>query len=1199
MSKIWKFLFPEYQIIETMKEKGFWAKQEKPQQYMSQVQTSSRGQVQEQVQEQIATRPIPSMGDQVTVEGPSQPYTPAKQPTPASVAFDNITRQLPAYWVGSEADQKGLIKAFQRPYVSGFNQVQPRNTILLLGSESRGKVYAMECIAKLLQQQKVFTYESVAKVDFKRYGVDTDNMLFLGDLYQALNSDTEITIFENVEAATLSQLEILYQLIHEGIYRLPKRYMRNDGGLVEATGLLNVGLVSELLANGKFFVLTSTESKGAVISKLGHKIATLIGDVIILEPLTEAHIRQVSYTLLTNMVKQVHRNLRAQLTFTEGCLAQVMASYVLKTGVKGIRDYIEEVIYQPLAEMKLQNQLVDGETITLDYRDGFTLYRANGTWSSLADYTKTFSSAELEEVKAELAQVIGLEKVKAYILGLEDNVAVQKLRERRGYRSAQVAMHMVFTGNPGTGKTTVARIVAKYLKALGVVSSGHLSEVTRTDLVGQYVGHTAKKTQEVIEGALGGVLFIDEAYALCRDKEDSFGLEAIDALVKGMEDHRDDLVVILAGYDKEMANFLELNPGLKSRFPNQIHFDDYTPTEMYTIAGMIAKGKGYQIDDDCEEGLLALFEKSQIKGRNDSGNGRLVRNIIEGAIIKQSQRILKESDSDLARLTKEDFGLTKIENFDLEAELAKVVGMAAVKDMIRQQYRLLQANQKRKNANIEVDVTQSLHMIFAGNPGTGKTMMARMMARMFQAMGVLKRGHLVETDKSGLVASYVGQTAPKTEAIFKSALGGILFIDEAYALTNDGNSFGQEAVDTLVKLMEDYRGEIVVVLAGYTKEMKDFLKSNSGLSSRFPLHMEFPDYTPQELVLIGQRMIASKGFQLDSTAVDVFADGIANKARHMTASSGNGRMVRNYIEEIIRKQSARIALSDVSPTELTTIIADDIAYQSISTQAFDLEQALAKVVGLDQVKSYIRSLNARLKIQESRKEQGLKVNTSQTMHMIFTGNPGTGKTMMARIVADVLYHMGVIGTNKLVEIDRSGLVAGYVGQTAIKTREVVESALDGVLFVDEAYALASGGAQDFGREAIDTLVKMMDDYRDRLVVILAGYSDDMAHLLQTNAGLTSRFPNIIHFPDYTTDELMTIILGMYHDQGYVITSEAHQQLVAHIEVAKRNPQFGNGRYVRNVFERSLNAQALRLSTDTDLTKAELMTITGEDIGEGE
>ena len=435
------------------------------------------------------------------------------------------------------------------------------------------------------------------------------------------------------------------------------------------------------------------------------------------------------------------------------------------------------------------------------------------------------------------------------------------------------------------------------------------------------------------------------------------------------------------------------------------------------------------------------------------------------------------------------------------------------------------------------------------------------------------------------------------QTMFKSALGGVLFVDEAYAIASDGSSFGQEAIDTLVKLIEDYRGEIAVILAGYEKEMKDFLKANSGLESRFPLRINFPDYSADELFNIGLKMIEGKGFVLGEESVKLFKEQIYTLHKHSTAHSGNGRMVRNYIDELVRNQSSRIATSDVSSSEMNMILPEDIVVKKSVNTRFDLEKEFENVIGLESVKNYIRSLNARLRMQEERRKVGLQVDSTQTMHMIFKGNPGTGKTMMARTVANVLYNMGVIRTNKLVETDRAGLVAGYVGQTAIKTTEVIQSALDGVLFIDEAYSLAQGGENDFGREAIDTLVKLMDDNRDRLVVILAGYSNDMDNFLMKNAGLKSRFANIIEFPDYSTDELIEIAEKQYNSKGYVIADDAKYVLRDLFDSAKQNSQFGNGRFVRNVFEKSVNNQALRLSTDTDLTKEELITITAEDIKE--
>lgn len=1196
---ILKFLFPEWQVIEIIKKDGFIAKTAKNQTRTNTVQMAQNGETTSALNNQPSYTGTPLKNQ--SSKTISKPINTAKsekiiKPNIVDEKFDGLEELLSQTIVADKDYINSLCMAFKRPYVSGYNNITPKNVIFILGAKSMGKTYSIEKIADILKKRKIITNHTVGCVDLEKYPTTSEAAIFLSDIYKALYGQNDIVVFENYEKTHSSNLEIISQLVQEGKYNLNKRYALQNNMLIEATGTLLTNSIDVLNSNGKFFVFVSEKGENQISETFGTAFTKCIGDIILMQNFSQEEITSIANMLIERFIGKCSQYLKMDITTDATFNKKIISSFNPKTGVKGLEDYIENEIYKALSEYRLKNSAQNEEKIKLSYEDAFIAI-IDDKKLVLSNFVKNYDAVAIDNVKRELNNVIGLKAVKDYVLNIEENLKVQNLRQAKGLKAADISMHMIFTGNPGTGKTTIARIVAKYLKAIGVLSSGQLREVSRADLVGQYVGQTAQLTNEVIRSSIGGVLFIDEAYSLCRDKNDTFGLEAIDALVKGMEDNRDDLVVILAGYEKEMGEFLKSNSGLKSRFPNVVNFEDYTPAEMYEISLITAKSKGYRIDEECEEGLLKLFEKSQIKGKNDSGNGRLVRNVVEAAILQQSKRIAKDNDTDLELLTSADFGLDKTNDFDLETELSKIIGLSKVKDFVRTQHKLLIAQEKRRKADLKVDTTQSLNMIFSGNPGTGKTTIARVVADMFKQMGILKSGHLVETDKGGLVAEYVGHTAKKTEEVFKSALGGVLFVDEAYAIASDGSSFGQEAIDTLVKLIEDYRGEIVVILAGYEKEMKDFLKANSGLESRFPLRINFPDYSADELFNIGLKMIEGKGFVLAEESVKLFKEQIYTLHKHSTAHSGNGRMVRNYIDELVRNQSSRIATSDVSSSEMNMILPEDIVVKNSVNTRFDLEKEFENVIGLESVKNYIRSLNARLRMQEERRKVGLQVDSTQTMHMIFKGNPGTGKTMMARTVANVLYNMGVIRTNKLVETDRAGLVAGYVGQTAIKTTEVIQSALDGVLFIDEAYALAQGGENDFGREAIDTLVKLMDDNRDRLVVILAGYSNDMDNFLMKNAGLKSRFANIIEFPDYSTDELIEIAEKQYNSKGYVIADDAKYVLRDLFDFAKQNSQFGNGRFVRNVFEKSVNNQALRLSTDTDLTKEELITITAEDIKE--
>ncbi|MDP4144976.1 MAG: AAA family ATPase [Bacillota bacterium] len=1200
---ILKFLFPEWQVVEAIKKRGFISVGNKSKRQM---QTQEENKVYNAGNQYYQGNTVvnnPVKQNFVNKSNISQNYnTTAYQHKNSSKAnsnnidaFESVREELGNLIIGQSRYLDDLVMAFKRPYMIGYDRLKPKNVILVLGSESTGKHRSIRYTSGLLKQKKLLSNSQVPIIDLSLYDTAPELGLFMSDLYKELYGQCEIIIFDNFDKCHSSIIDIIETLTTTGEYHLASRYIYQNNGLVEANGMLLENTISEIRCNGKFFVFVSEKSEKDVMYTFGSKFMECVGDILHTEAFTIDALNQITTRLLESFVRKCSESLSINISGDASVSQMITSNFKIKLGIKGMEDFIEANMYKPLAEFKLKNNVANNETVFLSMIGNKITAQIKDRLINLDDYAVKKNISEIDDVKKELQDIVGIESVKNYVLSLEDNLKIQKIRENAGMKTANISMHMIFTGNPGTGKTTIARLVAKYLKALGVLSEGQLKEVTRADLVGQYVGQTANLTKDIIKSALGGVLFIDEAYALCRDKNDAFGLEAIDTLVKGIEDNREDLVVILAGYKEEMEDFLKTNSGLKSRFPNIIDFEDYTPEEMFKISLITANSKGYKISSDCNEALIRLFEKKQIKGRNDSGNGRLVRNIIEGAIINQSKRLAASNLMTLDLLIYEDFKFEDFHKFNLDASLAKIIGLENVKEFVRTQYRMLIAEEKRRKAGFTIDTSQALNMIFSGNPGTGKTTIARLVAEMFKEMGLLKSGHLVETDRGGLVGEYVGQTAKKTEEVFKSALGGVLFIDEAYALASDGSSFGKEAIDTLVKLIEDYRGEIIVILAGYKKEMEEFLKTNSGLQSRFPLNIDFQDYSAEDLFKISLKIIQDKGFILGDGAEIALKEQIEILHKQSNEHSGNGRMVRNYIEEIMRKQSARIAVNDVVEDEMNIIAKEDIEAKNQVSTNFNLEDQLSRIIGLEEVKTYIRSLNARLRMQNERKKIGLAVDSAQTLHMIFKGNPGTGKTMMARTVAQVLYNMGVIKTNKLVETDRSGLVAGYTGQTAIKTREKVMEAMDGVLFIDEAYSLSQGGANDFGKEAVDALVKLMDDYRDRLVVILAGYSEDMDSFLALNAGLKSRFPNIIQFEDYSGEQLVQMAEMLFKDKGYEIDSAANSKLQDILNTARLQAQFGNGRYVRNLYEKAINNQAIRLSTDMDLTKEELMTILDTDI----
>lgn len=1109
--------------------------------------------------------------------------------------FDALEYEMNQYVIDQADYIRTLCIAFKRPFLIESRD-SFKNMIFVFGNKGSGRNYSITVIAKLLSILKLIKNSQIYSLDFSQYrDDDAVEKLLLPDLYKAFYSDAPIVIINNFDRGCSKALQYLANLGINGTLKVDKRYAWKAGELQDTTGSYTRGTRDDLSANGKYIICISTQKKTSFSKLFSKEFSDKIKDVLETKPLTNETLALIGNSYLGEIKRKLNERVNIDIQ-CDGIVEDILSYSAIKDGAHGIKKTLYDGIYIPVVEKYLYEQHERGSALSIQFSEG-SIY---GNGDKLSELSGGINQEAIDKLKSELDSIVGMSTVKEFVFKLEQHVLFE--RKRTNSDSLGLSLHMIFTGNPGTGKTTIARIVSRYLKELGCLSSGHLVEVTRNDLVGRYVGETAQKTAEVIERAIGGVLFIDEAYSLARGKEDIFGVEAVDTLVKYMEDYRDNLVVILAGYSDEMRDFLNINSGLKSRFNYQINFPDYSAEELLDIADIISRSKGYTIDPACKGLLLDFFEKKQIPGKNDSGNGRMVRNVIEKAITNHSQRLSELSDdkdisSQMTVLNDEDFNIEKKEPYDLEKELDKIIGLENVKQLIRNLELQLKVNMQRKAAGFQTSSQQSLNMVFVGNPGTGKTHVARTVAKMLKELGVLKEGQLVETDRGGLVSEYVGKTAQKTKDVFISALGGVLFIDEAYSLSS-ANSFDREAIDTLIKLIEDHAGDIVVILAGYKKEMRDFMKNNSGLQSRFNIVMDFPDYSIDELFKILNLQAKSKGFAIDPSAESVIKTCLEREVKK-TEYSGNGRLARNLLEAAIRKQTERLSSSQgYSNEELITLRASDFEQdvKKVAVDSFDLEKSMAAVVGLEPVKDYFRSLAALIKLNKAREELGIISDSNQTLHMIFTGNPGTGKTTMARILGNLLYDMGLLSGSNFIETDRAGLVAGYVGQTAIKTKEVINQALDGVLFVDEAYTLAQGGSgSDFGKEAIDTLLKDMDDNRERLVVVLAGYPEDMRRFLNTNPGLASRFPNVIHFPDYSEEELVQIAEKMFASKKYVLGEGTEEKLKEVFSSALEQPNFGNGRFVRNLCEKAERNLSERIIRTNNITKESVTTIMPEDI----
>ena len=563
-------------------------------------------------------------------------------------SFEGLADEVKKTVLGQDAFVEGVARAMRRPFVLGTEPPAARNVVLLCGGAGTGRHFALTETARCMAARGLLQSDQIATLDLALYPNSGAEKLFLQDLYAALYAPGEIVVFEHYESCYPGFLKTISDLAVKGSAPLSSRYLVNkEGILVDAGTALAPGAVSRIDPRGKYLIFFSNKGREAMADHFGAAFVSALGDVCTTTPFARENLAALAAQQLNALARKVQTRLGLTLSAGADVRDHVAARCTPEQGAAGLAACCDK-IFRALSEYCLQTDKKLTGTVTLTARpDGIDFQLGNAAPARLFDLLPAAYTGAVDEIKRELDELVGLAPVKEYVFGLADNIQVQQRRAAAGFKTASLSMHMIFTGNPGTGKTTIARLVARYLKAIGALKGGQLIEVSRGDLVGRYTGHTAPLTNSVIESALGGVLFIDEAYSLYRGEQDSFGLEAIDTLVKGMEDHRDELVVILAGYTKEMETFLTANSGLASRFPNKIEFPDYTADELLDITTVLAKGKGYRLAESCTFPLLGYYKRRQALDSRTAGNGRLARNTLEKAIFNQSRRLVAEPAAEL------------------------------------------------------------------------------------------------------------------------------------------------------------------------------------------------------------------------------------------------------------------------------------------------------------------------------------------------------------------------------------------------------------------------------------------------------------------------------------------------------------------------------------------------------------------------
>ncbi len=556
---------------------------------------------------------------------------------------------------------------------------------------------------------------------------------------------------------------------------------------------------------------------------------------------------------------------------------------------------------------------------------------------------------------------------------------------------------------------------------------------------------------------------------------------------------------------------------------------------------------------------------------------------------------------------------------DLETllnQLNDFVGLDSVKKTMRNYVDYLQFINERKKLGLHTNDNLSINCIFLGNPGTGKTTIARLIGKIFKSMGLLKNGHTIEVDRASLVGQYIGETAQKTEQVIKDAMGGLLFIDEAYSLSKSGNKqdFGQEAVDILLKRLEDHSGEFAVIAAGYPEEMQTFINSNPGLKSRFHYQFNFEDYTPEELIKIFNQFVEKEEYKLDEGALFRLHKEFTSLYRKRDKNFGNARLVKNYFNEIklqVGKRSLMFSKNEMTKENLSKIIEEDIREVfendtvkkvNIKIDEEKLSRALDELNNLTGLEPVKKEINELVKLARYFNQQEENLQDKFSFHFVFSGNPGTGKTTVARLFSRIYSALGILPKGHLVEADRQVLVGNYVGETAIKTSKIIDEAIGGTLFIDEAYSLVKQGElknSDFGSESINTLIKRMEDNRGKFITIAAGYTEQMKLFLDSNPGIKSRFTHVIEFEDYTPKQLLEITEVKLALKNYKLGNEVKLLLEQHYKelYTQRDSSFGNARLTRNLAEKMIKNHLLRMSElpVSERTKDTTTTINIEDI----
>ncbi|KAI0050262.1 P-loop containing nucleoside triphosphate hydrolase protein [Auriscalpium vulgare] len=779
-----------------------------------------------------------------------------------------------------------------------------------------------------------------------------------------------------------------------------------------------------------------------------------------------------------------------------------------------------------------------------------------------------------------IMEMVGLEEVKAQVLAIKAKI---DLGIRQGTSVKDERFNVVLQGNPGTGKTTVARHYAKFLTSLGVLPGDEFIETTGSKLANEGVPGIQKQLETVLNAG-GGTIFIDEAYQLT-SAHNFGGGPVLDFLLAEMENNVGKLVFILAGYNKQMEKFFEHNPGLTSRVPYQLQFADYSDAELLTmLVKRIEKKYGGRMRvEGGMRGLgcrIAITRLGRGRGREGFGNARALQNMFDKVTGRQATRIARQRREGLAPddmlLVQEDLIGPDPSQAVLVSKswtkLHEMIGLKEVKESVQNLFNIINTNYQRELREKE-PVQVSLNRVFIGSPGTGKTTVAKLYGQILADLALLSNGEVVVKNPADFIGNVLGASESNTKAILATTVGKVLVIDEAYMLyggksAGSGNtdSFKTAVIDTMVAEIQSVPGEDrCVLLLGYEKEIRDMFQNvNPGLSRRFAIEeaFKFADFNDAELTKILELKLKQGDLAATDNAKRVAIEVLGRERNR--PNFGNGGAVENLLSGAKGRYQARQAKLPLRERSMDIVFEPqdfDLKFDRAAHSGANLKALFADVIGCEKI---VEKLEGYQNIARSMKTRGRVVRPGLIpTNFVFKGPPGTGKTTTARKMGEVYYDMGILSSVDVVECSASDLVGEYVGQTGPKTQRLFTQALGKVLFIDEAYRLAEG---HFAKEAIDELVSTLtlEAFAGKLVVILAGYDQDINKLLDVNAGLSSRFPEVILFENMSAEACLRVIAQELKEND--ITSAeladpagAYAAMVEKMRELARGPSWGNAR----------------------------------------